>query len=836
MFNHHQIEEKWRSAWEQSGQNTAHRSPQKPKKYVLDMFPYPSGSGLHVGHTSGYTATDILSRYYRMKGNDVLHPMGWDAFGLPAENYAIKTGIHPRPNTNEAIATFTEQMKKVGLSYDWSREIATHKPDYYKWTQWMFQLLYKRGLAYKKEAMVNWDPIDQTVLANEQVLPDGTAERSGAKVVQKKLNQWFFKITDYAERLLNDLDNLDWPESTKLGQKNWIGKSVGAEVDFAICAPESAQKSNAESITESTQNKNLDQNPTQKITVFTTRIDTLFSGTFLILAPEHELVAQITTDSQKSEVEKYLEKTAGRTELERTGTEQNKDGVWTGSYAINPANGEKMPIWISDFVLVNYGTGAVFADSHDERDFEIAKKLNIPLKTSIKPVSSSDLPVGYQSLLEYQTAVENLQTCFSGYGELYNSAQFDGLLSQEAQPKIIAWLEEKGSAKAKTTYKLRDWLVSRQRYWGAPIPVTYSQNQAHLYPENLLPVLLPDDVEFHPTGRSPLLDHTGFHQQAKDIFGADAIMESDTMDTFVCSSWYFFRFCDPTNPNQFASPESLKTWAPVDIYVGGAEHTVLHLLYARFFTKVLFDAGYINFNEPFLKLRHQGLILAEDGRKMSKRFGNVINPTEVVEEFGADTLRMYHMFMGPFNQSKPWSVSTVKGVRRFLEKVWKLQSLVSKSTTNQTVESALHFLIKKVEEDTVDFKFNTAVSQFMKFVNTVNEEKSLTQNQWLLFLQTLSPYAPFIAEELWHLAGQNQSIHLQDYPSYNPNLLVENTVTIGVQINGKVRGQVQLSTTASEEEAREKSTTVDSVIKHIEGKTIRKFIYIPGKIINIVVG
>jgi len=812
MFNHQQIEEKWRLAWEKSGQYNAHRNPQKPKKYILDMFPYPSGSGLHVGHTSGYSATDILSRYYRMKGNDVLHPMGWDAFGLPAENYAIKTGIHPRPNTDQAIATFTEQMKSVGLTYDWGREVATHKPDYYKWTQWMFQLLYKRGLAYKKEAMVNWDPVDQTVLANEQVLPDGTGERSGAKVVQKKLNQWFFKITDYAERLLTDLDTLDWPESTKLGQKNWIGKSVGAEVDFVI------------------------QGSNQKITVFTTRIDTLFSGTFLILAPEHELVSVITTESQKSEVEAYLEKTKLKTELERTGTEQSKDGVFTGSYAINPATGENMPIWISDFVLVNYGTGAVFADSHDERDFEIAQKFNIPLKTSIQPTSTSDLPPQYESLAEYQTAVKNLEICFSGYGELYNSAQFDGLSSQEAQPKIIAWLEEKGSARARTTYKLRDWLVSRQRYWGAPIPVAYSQNEAHLYPENLLPVVLPDDVEFHPTGRSPLLDHTGFHQQAKDVFGADAIMESDTMDTFVCSSWYFFRFCDPTNPTQFASPESLKTWAPVDIYVGGAEHTVLHLLYARFFTKVLYDAGYIDFNEPFLKLRHQGLILAEDGRKMSKRFGNVINPTEVVKEFGADTLRMYHMFMGPFNQSKPWSTSTVKGVRRFLEKVWKLQSIVSESTNNQTVESALHQLICKVEEDTIDFKFNTAVSQFMKFVNTVNEEKSLTQNQWLLFLQTLAPYAPFISEELWHLAGQNESIHLQQYPAYNPDLLVENTVTIGIQINGKVRGEVQLSTTASEEEAKTESVKTQSVIKYIEGKTIRKFIYIPGKIINIVVG
>jgi len=824
MFNHSEIEQKWRAAWSKSDTSTAGYDSNKPKKYILDMFPYPSGSGLHVGHTSQYIATCVLSRLYRMKGYSVLHPMGWDAFGLPAENYAIKTGIHPRQNTNIAIDTFREQIQAAGLSYDWSREFGTHELEYYRWTQWLFQLLYKQGLAYKKEAMVNWDPVDQTVLANEQVLPDGTAERSGAKVVQKKLSQWFFKITDYAERLLNDLDTVDWPESTKMGQRNWIGKSVGAEVDFAI------------------------ENADEPVTVFTTRVDTIFSGTFLILAPEHQLVKQITTDAQRNAVDEYLEKTANRTELERTGTQQNKDGVFTGAYAINPANGQRMPIWISDFVLASYGHGAVFADSHDERDFELAKKYDIPLATSIRPASQSDVPAEYTSLADFQSAVEQLQVCFSGYGQLYNSDQFDGLTSEEAKPKIIQWLEEKGVARTKVTYKLRDWLVSRQRYWGAPIPVAYtsdSQQEAqsdgfnqitpHLIPEEKLPVLLPDDVAFHPTGRSPLLDHTQFHQQAKDIFGKDAVMESDTMDTFVCSSWYFFRFCDPHNNQVFASSESLRQWSPVDTYVGGAEHTVLHLLYARFFTKVLYDAGYIDFEEPFKQLRHQGMVLGEDSRKMSKRYGNVINPLDVIQEFGADTLRMYQLFMGPFDHSKPWNTNTVRGVRRFLDKVWKIQNTLTKESSAK-VETALHGLIQKVEADTLDFKFNTAVSEFMKFINTVMDEAKITQQQWCTFLQVMAPYAPFITEELWQLAGQTTSIHRQSYPQYDPAQLVEDTVTLGVQVNGKVRGQITISPTATQQEAQTAALAVDSVRKYTDTATIRKCVYIPGKIVNIVIG
>jgi leucyl-tRNA synthetase family protein len=1313
-FNHTQIHSKYTKLWQDSKlYSTPDITSTKPKKYILDAFSYPSGKGIHAGHAEGYIATDIVSRFYRQKGYDVLFPVGFDSFGLPAENYAIKSGVHPRINTDETINYYREQITALGLSNDWNDEFGTHNQDYYKWTQWFFSLLYKRGLAYKKEALVNWDPVDQTVLANEQVLADGTAERSGAKVEQKMMSQWFFKITDYAERLLNDLDKLDWPESTKLMQKNWIGKSVGAEVDFVIldsantknlnirlAKPEDAKqisyirssgwlqnnispengitkefleknghqlpvsedkiKFTADFLTQKvglnyvgelngkivsylgigeiekdvyefgiyvhpdfqgigigkktmnyifqkyvdktfklTVNKtnikaielykklgfaitgetkwfpkdvpdkflplytmtrevkvllennhdinykfqnqgpnylfihgwegssssnnlptikeffetlglkvqiptlpnssnpnigeqarfvlencemdentiiighslgvsvglnviqnldfkikkfvsvagfvsndfkkenlpqgitdpfdiskqnfdfelikskvgefkgiwsdddqfitlnqtnflgnslgfetkkvsgykhlnNLSQKLIQdlildKVTVFTTRIDTLFSGTFLILAPENPLVDSLTIDSKKQEVLDYQQKTKAKTPFERTEMNKEKTGVWTGSYAINPGNGSKMQVWISDFVLGSYGTGAVFADSHDERDFEMAKKFAIPLTTSIKPKEIED-----------DSSVRNLEECYSGYGILYNSAQFDGLESREAMPKIIEFGESFGWAKPKVTYRLRDWLVSRQRYWGSPIPIVYKDGKEILVPESDLPVILPDDVEFQPSGVSPLINHTEFHRSAELKYGIGARREVDTMDTFACSSWYFFRFMNPHNIDVFASTEALKKWNQVDEYVIGAEHCVLHLLYARFFTKVLFDAGYIDFDEPFAKVTHPGMILGDDNRKMSKRWGNVINPIDVVTEFGADTLRLYVMFMGPFEQAKPWNTNTLKGVRRFLDRVWKMQNLINSKQNSKNsidakledfeldslihglkVESALHKLIKKVSEDITNYSFNTSVAEFMKFVNFVEEIGNISVSQFDRFLNTLAPFAPYITEELWQtiicptkvifvdaintlfkledglvslnvelldylnvlpqkkiiitnakdeilaqiktttpfevyslefspvktdsnyfvqalkdlnlkaseiiyfdhsqdnldsatksniqtiLYSSNQqirrdlnqllSIHFQPFPKYDPKRLVESEVTIGVQINGKVRGDITLSPELVEEEAKKQVLQKDFVQKYIEDKEIKKFVYKAGKIINIVV-
>lgn len=641
-----EFESKWVEQWDKeqiykTPELTDEDKKSGKKRYILDMFPYPSGAGLHVGHIENYTGTDIYSRYLRMNGYKVLHPIGWDAFGLPAENYAVKTGVHPKITTDQAITTFTEQMKRTGLSFDWNRELGTHRPEYYKWTQWLFMLLYKKGLAYRKEALVNWDPIDQTVLANEQVLPDGTAERSGAKVEQRMLTQWFFKITDYAERLLNDLEKVDWPESTKMGQRNWIGKSEGAEIIWDIKNPES--------------------NETFQIHTFTTRFDTIPGPTFLVIAPEHTFVQKFITQEHRLEVEKYIEETKGKTELTRQ-TNKDKTGVFTGSYAVNPFNGDEVPVYIADYVISTYGTGAVMGmPGHDERDFEFAKKYNLPVKYSNAPKDGS-----------FEL---NGEAPFMGEGYQINSGEFDGLFWKEAREKIISKLESEGKAIRKVNYRLRDWLISRQRFWGAPIPVIYDKNgKEHLVDEAELPVVLPMDVEFKPTGVSPLTDHAEFQKVDTAKYGEGARREADTMDTFVDSSWYFLRFVDNNNPEEFANKEKMNNWGPVDLYVGGAEHTVLHLLYARFFTKVLFDEGYLTFDEPFMKLRHQGTILGPDHRKMSKRYGNIINPLDVANDFGADTLRMYEMFMGPYDAMKAWNSENIQGVYRFLTRIWKSKS------------------------------------------------------------------------------------------------------------------------------------------------------------------
>ena len=832
MYNHRDIEKKWQKKWEESGINETGADEGKERYYCLDMFPYPSGAGLHIGHVESYTATDIVSRYMRMKGKNVLHPQGWDAFGLPAENYAVKTGVHPVKTTQENIANFTRQIKSLGMSYDWSREINTSTPEYYKWTQWFFSLLYKNGLAYKKKAKVNWCPKCQTVLANEQA-NGGVCDRCGEKVEQKDLAQWFFKITDFIEThpshslkgrihgvqsregntvgLIDGLEKLDWPESIKAAQRNWIGKSIGAEVDFAVDGSD------------------------EKITVYTTRIDTLFSGTYLILAPEHSLVISLKAQIENwDEVVKYVLEAKHKTDLDRMEAKEKAGVQLKGLNVINPATQEKIPVWIADFVLVQYGTGAVFADAHDERDFEMAKNFGIPLKVSIRPESD-----------EQWERVKNLEECFSDDGVLVNSGEFDGLTSAAARIKITEWLEQKGLARKKVNYRLRDWLVSRQRYWGAPIPVIYCDACGEVLDENL-PVELPTDVDFKPTGESPLVYSKTFHDVKCPKCGESARRESDTMDTFVCSSWYYFRYTDYQNAEEFASKENIQKWLPVDLYVGGAEHAVLHLLYARFFTKVLHNLGYIDFDEPFLKLRNQGMILAEDGRKMSKSLGNVVNPDDVVESHGADSLRMFEMFMGPLEDAKPWNTKGIVGIRRFLEKVYsladvkKLESCTCDCNSGTCdcvpagLPSLMHKTIKKVGEDIENFKFNTAISQMMILVNELTKYDSLPKEAIEMLLILLAPFAPHITEELWEKLGHTESIFKESWPKYNPELIKDEKINLVIQVNGKNRDLVEVSADISEEEAKDLAVKREAVQKWLDGG-VKKVIYIKGRLVNIVV-
>jgi len=771
-YNHQEIEKKWQQKWDEIQLYKTSDSP-KNKKYVLDMFPYPSGAGLHVGHPEGYTATDILTRFLRMNGYDVLHPMGWDAFGLPAENYAIKMGVPPAESTAQNIIRFREQIKSIGLSYDWSREVNTSTPEYYHWTQWLFLQLYKKGLAYKKEASVNWCPSDHTVLANEQVV-DGKCERCGSVVEQKMLSQWFFKITDYADRLLNDLDKVDWPEPIKLMQKNWIGKSEGAEIEFEI------------------------ENQEIRIKVFTTRPDTLFGATYLVLAPEHSMVKNLESGIQNThEVQAYIEATKKKTELQRTALEKDKTGVeLKGIKAINPATKEPIPVWIADYVLANYGTGAIMAvPAHDERDQQFATKFNLPIKVVVNEE-----------------------------GKLVDSDKYNGLDWTEAKSKIA---KEFGNEKIQ--YKLRDWLVSRQRYWGAPIPIMYCADCGEQpVPENELPVLLPTDVDFKPTGESPIVRSKTFHNAKCPKCGKDAKRDSDTMDTFVDSSWYYFRYTDPHNDKEFASREKINQWLPVDTYVGGAEHAVLHLLYARFFTKALKDFGLIDIDEPFAKLRNQGLIMGPDGEKMSKSRGNVVNPDEVITEFGADSFRMYEMFMGPLEDSKPWSTTGIVGIKRFLDKVWKFQQNFTPSESVNTI----HKLIKKITSDIEGFKFNTAIAAFMEFLN---QNKHMSKENWETFLILLAPFAPHITEELWAQLGHTDSIHKQPWPKFDEKMVVDENATVVVQVLGRMRTTLQIPVGMTEEAVKEMAFADINVQKHIEGKSIVKVIFVPNKLINFVI-
>ncbi|MDP3724699.1 MAG: leucine--tRNA ligase [bacterium] len=790
-YDHAAIETKWQARWEKERLYETSVSPKK-KCYILDMFPYPSGSGLHVGHVEGYTATDIYSRFQRMQGYDVLHPMGWDAFGLPAENFAIKSGIHPRKSTDKAIATFIHQIKAMGLSYDWSREIGTHGPEYYTWTQWLFRFLYKKDLIYRAHAPVNWCSSCKTVLANEQVV-GGACERCETDVIQKEMEQWFVRITKYADRLLADLHKIDWPESTKMGQRNWIGKKEGIIINYKV------------------------QSSKFKIDCWTSRPDTNFGATFIVLAPEHPLALKLATDQYRSDVEIYIEQTAKKTQRERISEGRKKTGVFTGRSAINELTNEEMPIWVSDFVLMEFGTGAVVGvPGHDKRDFEFAVTFGLPVKRVVVGSDGDNLPI---------TRIEQVQ---EESGTMVNSGLLNGMDIHAAKAKIMDHIVEKGWGKRTTTYHLRDWLISRQRYWGAPIPIVYDPDgKPHPVNDVDLPVLLPDNVEFVPTGQSPLTTSKEFQGDVETIYGKGWRREVDTMDTFMDSNWYFFRFCDPKNNKEFASKESLRAWLPVDLYVGGAEHTVLHLLYARFLTKVLHDEGFIDVDEPFMKLRHQGTILGEDGRKMSKRFGNVVDPMDAVDKYGADTLRLYEMFMGPLDIMKPWNARNMNGPNRFLHRVWAMQGRITDKTM---VDARTKHLVVEVTDDILNLRFNVAIAKMMTILNAY-EVTPPSKASWKVFLKVLSPFAPHITEELWSQLEHMTSIHKEKWPKGEK--MVEEIINVIIQVNGKFRGTVELSKEKASDQSAVESASNSMVEKYLDGKAA-KTIFIPGKLINFV--
>lgn len=850
------IEPKWQKYWEENKTFKTVEDKNYPKDkrlYILDMFPYPSGDGLHVGHPEGYTATDIYSRFLRMSGYNVLHPMGFDSFGLPAENYAIKTGIHPLITTRKNMETFRKQIKSIGLSYDWDREISTSEESYYKWTQWIFLQLFKKGLAYEKEAPINWCPSCLTGLANEEV-KDGKCERCGAQIQRKNLRQWILKITEYAERLLEDLDELDWPESIKIMQKNWIGKSTGAEVDFALVDKDGKETG-------------------QKIKVYTTRPDTIFGATYMVLAPEHELVKSITTSNQEKAVAAYIEEAAKKSDLERTDLAKNKTGVFTGAYAINPLTEQKIPVWISDYILISYGTGAIMAvPAHDERDFEFAAQFNLP---KIKVVADAE---------EWESGKrdfsEEPKACTTEDGYSVNSKQFDGLKTEEAKTKITEHLENLGLAKRAVNYKLRDWIFSRQRYWGEPIPLVHCPS-CGIVPldEHDLPLTLPQVESYAPagTGESPLAAIDSWVNTKCPKCGKEAKRETNTMPQWAGSCWYYLRFIDPHNNEAFADKEKCDYWMPVDLYVGGTEHAVLHLLYARFWHKVLYDLGLVSTKEPFTRLINQGMITSfaymrknkslvpvdkvkkisetefediETGEKleqviakMSKSLKNVINPDDIIKEYGADTLRLYEMFLGPLEVSKPWNTSGIMGVFRFLEKIWNLSDReIYKTPVNdtstpetKTLTVLLNKTIKKVTEDTASLNFNTAISQMMIFINEVSKHKKIPHYVWYNFVKLLNPYAPHLAEELWQKMGNDESIAYSHWPMFVEKFCVDQTCTVVVQVNGKLRGKFEVEAGTSKEELERLALSNEGAIRNIEGKEIKKIITVPDKLVNIVV-
>jgi leucyl-tRNA synthetase len=812
-YNPADIETKWQKKWEESKIFQANNASAKPKYYALSFFPYPSGVGLHIGHTRNFTITDVAARAKRMQGYEVLQPMGWDSFGLPGENYAIKTGISPQVSTKQNTDNFRAQCKRLGLSIDWTREFSSTDPEYYKWTQWFFLLLLEKGLAYRQESAQWWCNECKTVLANEQVV-NGCCWRHEDKPVSKKLlNQWFFKITDYADRLTEDLDDLDWPEGIKLMQKNWIGKSTGAEVNFAV------------------------KDSIESLKIFTTRPDTIYGATFMVVAPEHPMVEAITTPETKSDVQNYINSVANKTDIERQeDSGKKKTGVFSGSYAINPLTKKEIPIWISDFVLMGYGTGAIMSvPAHDERDYEFAKTFGLEITKVIDAGQEDD-------------------AVYSGEGLMVNSGKFNGQKSSEAREKIIKEIVSRNLGTEKVNYKIRDWLISRQRYWGAPIPVVYCQKDGIVpLPVEQLPLRLPKLDNFQPSGdgRSPLARADDWVNTTCPKCGGPAVRETDTMDGFACSSWYFLRFADPTNNKEPFSKKLADHWLPVDLYVGGAEHAVMHLLYARMWTKVMQDSGLINFGEPFKALRNQGMLLAADGQKISKSKGNDIKPEDIIDQgYGADSLRMIVLFLAPFDMSTPWSNEGLAGVYKFLQRVWSLvqqylETSVSKEIDENEGEilSSTHRAIKKVSQDIEAMSFNTAIAALMKFTNElydINKKDNFSAtNAWQFALNTLiqllAPFAPHITEELWSNLGNTGSVHISTWPVHDEGYLVQNVVKIAVMVNGKVRGEIEVPVDSEQEIVEAESLKNKNASSYIENADVKKIIFVKNKIINFVI-
>ena len=802
-YDHKAIEKKWQRYWKQHKTFKATLDKDQKKYYALDMFPYPSGQGLHVGHPEGYTATDVMSRLKRMQGFNVLHPMGWDAFGLPAEQYALKTGHNPADFTNQNFDHFRDQIQSLGFSYDWDREVNTTDPNYYKWTQWIFEQLYKKGLAYEDEIMVNWAPdfMGGTVVANEEVV-DGKTERGGYPVYRVPMRQWVLKITAYADRLIDDLDLVDWPESVKEMQRNWIGRSEGASVKFKVVGHDGVE-----------------------IEVFTTRADTLFGASYVVLAPENELVDQLTTPEQKAAVDAYKEEVSRRSDLERTELSKEKTGVFTGAYVINPVNGEQLPIWTADYVLNSYGTGAVMAvPSGDQRDFEFATKFNLPITPVVE---------GF-----------NGEEAYTEDGAHVNSGFLDGLNIKEAKAKMVEWLEEHDCGGKKVNYRLRDWIFSRQRYWGEPIPVIHwDDGTTSLVPEDELPLRLPetDNIEPSGTGESPLANIEDW-VNVYDENGRHGKRETNTMPQWAGSSWYWLRYTDPTNDKEFASKEALDYWSPVDLYVGGAEHAVLHLLYARFWHKVLYDLGLVPTKEPFMKLVNQGMILGSNHEKMSKSKGNVVNPDDIVDQYGADTLRLYEMFMGPLEESVPWDEKGLHGSNKWVQRVWRLlmddnNHLRDRVSTynDGKLTKVYNQTVKKVTDDFERMHFNTAISQLMVFVNEAYKVDDLPLEYMKGFVKMIAPLMPHLAEELWSQFNESETITYQPWPTYDEKALVEDEVEMIVQVNGKVRAKIKMAKDADNKDVEDAALANEHVHSFVDGKDVKKVIVIPNRIVNIVV-
>jgi leucyl-tRNA synthetase len=803
------FEPKWQRYWEENKTFRTHEDPSFPKerrRYVLDMFPYPSGAGLHAGHVENYTITDIYCRYLRLAGYNVLHPMGFDAFGLPAENYAIKTGTHPRVTTQANVDRFREQIRSMGFVYDWDRELSTTDVEYYKWTQWIFLKLFEKGLAYEADMPINWCPSCKTGLANEEVV-DGECERCHSQVTRKKLRQWVLKITAYADRLLEGLERVDWPEPIKMMQRNWIGRSEGANVRFGLKGSDEC------------------------IEVYTTRPDTLFGATYMVLAPEHRLVKSITTPERRAEVRAYVEAAARKSDLERTELSKEKTGAFTGAYAINPVNGAEIPVWISDYILASYGTGAIMAvPAHDDRDWAFAEAFGLPI---IKVVTSA---AEYESGADFSQKPEK---CDIEDGYSVNSGQFTGMRTPECKKAIVEWLEERGIGKRAVNYKLRDWLFSRQRYWGEPMPLVHCPKCGVVpLPESALPLLLPEVKSYEPsgTGESPLATIEDWVRTSCPKCGGPARRETNTMPQWAGSCWYYMRFIDPRNPDAFAAKDKLDYWMPVDLYVGGAEHAVLHLLYSRFWHKVLYDLGLVGTDEPFLRLVNQGQILGTDGQRMSKSRGNTVNPDDYVAEVGADALRVYIMFMGPIDADKPWTTVGLTGVTRFLERLWAIgEKPLSKGAAPEGLLRLLHKTIRKVSQDTASLNYNTAISQMMVYSTELAKLDTVPETLWKPLLIMIAPYAPHLAEELWEKAGNAPSIASQRWPAWDEALCADSEVKIVVQVNGKLRGDFMAAPDASPAELEKAALANPKAREWIAGKQVRKVICVPGKLVNVVV-